>query len=160
MAPHLPSDTEVASWLRTLGVASRCQWDVLVFLSRHQATLLGAADLARLLGYPSTAIVVALDRLESLELVERSRVSQGARLYRCLVPHTSPRHEAFAQLQALAAHRAGRVLLIQHLRQDHTSEETAQQAKRFLADAKQRLEGHRREARAREERKQRWLKAI
>src|SRR5262245_2673615 len=48
-----PSDPEVAGWLHTLGVASLCQWDVLVFLYRHQTTLLGAADLARLLGYPS-----------------------------------------------------------------------------------------------------------
>jgi hypothetical protein len=56
-----PSDPEVAGRLHTLGVVSLCQWDVLVFLYRHQSTLLGAADLARLLGYPSDSIVVALD---------------------------------------------------------------------------------------------------
>jgi len=75
-----PPDPEVAGWLRTLGVASLCQWDVLVFLYRHQTTLLSAADLARLLGYPSDSIVVALDVLEALALVARSRVSQGARM--------------------------------------------------------------------------------
>src|SRR5215471_3387175 len=109
MAPHLPYDPEVAGWLHTLGVVSLCQWDVLIFLYRHQATLLGAADLARLLGYPSDSIVVALDVLEVLALVARSRVSQGARLYQFSVPLDSPRGTAFARLQALAAHRAGRV---------------------------------------------------
>ena len=56
-----PSDPEVTGRLHTLGVVSLCQWDVLVFLYRHQSTLLGAADLARLLGYPSDSIVVAVD---------------------------------------------------------------------------------------------------
>jgi DNA-binding MarR family transcriptional regulator len=160
MAPHLPPATEVAGWLHTLGVGSLCQWDVLIFLSRHQTTLLSAADLARLLGYASTALVVALDVLESLALVERSRISQGARLYRCLVPLDSPRREAFTQLQALAAHRAGRVRLAQQLRRDRTPEETVHQAQHFLADAQQRLEERRREARARAERRQQWQKAI
>jgi DNA-binding MarR family transcriptional regulator len=159
MAPHLPPDTEVAGWLHTLGVVTRCQWDVLLFLSRHQSTLLGAAHLARLLGYASTAIVVALDVLETLALVERSRVSQGARLYRCLVPHTSPRREAFAQLQALAVHRAGRVLLARQLRQHHTPEEMARQARRFLAEFQQRQQERQRAAQERAERRQRWLKA-
>ena len=160
MAPHLPPDTEVAGWLHTLGVVTRCQWDVLVFLCRHQITLLSAADLARLLGYASNEIVVALDALDTLELVERSRVSQGARLYQCLVPRTSPRRKAFAQLQALAEHRAGRVLLAQQLRRDHTPNEKAQQAQRFLADAQQRLEVRRRKAHERAKRRQGWLQAI
>jgi DNA-binding MarR family transcriptional regulator len=160
MAPHLPPDTEVAGWLHTLGVVTRCQWDVLVFLCRHQSTLLGAADLARLLGYASDEIVVALDALDTLELVERSRVSQGARLYQCLVPLTTPRREAFARLQDLAEYRAGRVLLAQQLRPDHTPDETTQQAKRFLADAQQSLQVRRREAQVRAERRQRWLQVI
>jgi DNA-binding MarR family transcriptional regulator len=160
MASPLPPDTEVASWLHTLGVVTRCQWDVLVFLSSHQNTLLGAADLARLLGYASNAIVVALDSLNALELVERSRVSQGARLYRCLVPSTAPRREAFAQLQALVEHRAGRVLLARQLRRDYTPQEMAHQARRFLADTQQRLQELRQQARECEERRQRWLKAV
>ena len=61
MTQTLPADTEVAGWLHTLGVTSLCQWDVLVFLYRHQATLLGAAHLARLLGYATEPIVAALD---------------------------------------------------------------------------------------------------
>lgn len=160
MASPLPPETAVAGWLQTLGVGSRCQWDVLVFLSRHQTTLLGAADLARLLGYASQVIVVALDVLETLHLVERSRISQGARLYRCLVPQTGPRCEAFAQLLALGAERAGRVCIARQLRPDHTPTERAEQAQRFLVEAQDRLQEHRRAAQDRAERRPRWLKAL
>jgi hypothetical protein len=155
-----PLDPEVAGWLSTLGVTSLCQWDVLVFLYRHQTTLLGAADLARLLGYPSNSIVVALDSLEALELVARSRVSQGARMYQFSIPLGSPRGEVFARLQALADHRPGRVRVAQQLRLDRTHGETLQAAKRFLADAQQRLQVVRQHARQREERRKTWRKAI
>jgi MarR family len=155
-----PSDTEIVGWLSTLGVTSLCQWDVLVFLYRHQTTLLGAADLARLLGYPSDSIVVALDGLEALTLVVRSRVSQGARLYQFSIPLGTPRDAAFARLQALAAHRPGRVRVAQQLRLDRTHGETLQAAKRFLADAQQRLQVIRQHAQQREERRTIWRKAI
>jgi len=155
-----PPDPEVAGWLRTLGVASLCQWDVLVFLYRHQTTLLGAADLARLLGYASDSIVVALDVLESLELVTRSRVSQGARLYQIVLPLGSARGTAFAQLQALAAHRAGRVRVAQQLRRDRTHREMLQAARRFLAAAQQRLQVIQGQVQQREERRKIWRQAI
>ena len=86
-----PSDPEVAGRLHTLGVVSLCQWDVLVFLYRHQSALLGAADLARLLGYPSDSIVVALDSLEALELVSRSRGSPKGRVCTSSVSRSAPR---------------------------------------------------------------------
>ena len=155
-----PSDPEVTGWLQTLGVASLCQWDVLIFLYRHQTTLLGTAELARLLGYASDSIVVALDVLESLALVTRSRVSQGARLYQFGLPFSSRRGAAFAQLQALAADRAGRVRVAQQLRRDRTHGEMLQAAKRFLADAQQRLHVARQHAQQREERRKTWRKAI
>ena len=160
MTPNPPRDPEVADWLHILGIVSLCQWDVLVFLYRHRTTLLGAADLARLLGYPSDSIVVALDVLEALTLVARSRVPKGARLYQFSVLLDSPRGEAFARLQALADHRAGRVRVAQQLRLDRTHGETLQAAKRFLADARQRLQVVRQHAQQREERKKRWRKAI
>lgn len=116
MTPHLSSEAEIADWITTLGVTSLCQWDVLVFLSSHQATLLGVESLARLLGYALEPLVAALDALEALALVERSRVSQGARLYHCRVPLVAPRGAALAQLQALASHRAGRVRVATQLR--------------------------------------------
>jgi hypothetical protein len=51
MAPSPSPDAEISNWLHTLGVTSLCQWEMLVFLYHHQATLLPVADLARLLGY-------------------------------------------------------------------------------------------------------------
>ena len=81
-----PGDAKVQGWLKTLGVQSLCQWDVLVFLYRHQTTLVGAEYLARLLGYPTEPVVAALDVLESLGLEERSRVSPGARVIAASIP--------------------------------------------------------------------------
>jgi hypothetical protein len=161
MAPHLPPDTEVAGWLHTLGIVSRCQWDVLVFLSRHQTTLLGAESLAQLLGYAPEPIVAAVECLESLALVARSRVSQGARLYQCIVPPTSPRGAAFARLQALADHHAGRVLMATQLRRaDRPPEEPLHASQRALTHAHQGRQAARPQADARAERRQPWRKAI
>jgi DNA-binding MarR family transcriptional regulator len=160
MEQYPPPDTEIAGWLKTLGVTSLCQWDVLVYLYRHQTTLLGAADLARLLGYPSDSIVVALDVLEALAFVTRSRVSQGARLYQFSILLDSRGGEAFTRLQALADHRPGRVRVAQQLRLDRTHGETLQAAKRFLADAQQRLHVVRQYAQQREERRKIWRKVI
>jgi len=160
MASSPPPDPEITGWLRLLGVTSCCQWDVLVFLSRHQTTLLGAADLARLLGYPSEAIVVALDGLETQELVARSRVSQGARLYHCRVLPDAPRCAALAQLLTLAADRVGRVRVAQQLRQGATPMEKLEQAQHFLRDAQQRLRLIRGQADARRDRRTLWQKAL
>ena len=111
-----PPDAEVEGWLKTLGIESLCQWDVLVFLYRHQISLVGAEYLACLLGYASGPVVAALDVLESLRLVERSRVSQGVRLYRFTVPADPRRGDASERLFALANSRACRVVLSRKLR--------------------------------------------
>ena len=39
MAHEPPTDAEVAGWLKTLGIESLCQWDVLVFFHGHQIGL-------------------------------------------------------------------------------------------------------------------------
>ena len=111
-----PPDAEVEGWLKTLGIESLCQCDVLVFLYRHQISLFGPECLAGLLGYASGPTVAALDVLESLRLVERSRVSEGVRLYRFTVPADPQRGDAWEQLFALANSRAGRVVLSKKLR--------------------------------------------
>jgi hypothetical protein len=110
------ADAEIDGWLTTLGIASLCQWDVLVFLYRHQASLVGADVIARLLGYASGPVVAALDVLECLGLVARSRVSQIVRLYRFTAPSDPLRGDAWACLLALASHRAGRVRLAKRWR--------------------------------------------
>lgn len=162
MASHLPPDAEVAGWLHMLGIVSLCQWDVLVFLSRHQTTLLGAESLAQLLGYETELIVAALDVLESLALVIRSRVSQGARLYQCMVPPTSPRGVAFARLQVIADHHAGRILVATQLQRGgrRPPEEALHAAQCDRNHTQPDLHTVRPQAYAHEERRHRWLQAI
>ena len=116
MAQDNPPDLQVECWLKILGIESLCQWDVLVFLYRHQISLFGEEHLASLLGYASGPTVAAMDVLESLRLVECSRVSQGMRLYRFTVPADPQRGDASERLFALANSRAGRVVLSKKLR--------------------------------------------
>lgn len=134
--PDDVSDADIDGWLHTLGLTSLPQWDVLVFLYRHQISLVGADVIARLLGYASGPVIAALDVLECLGLVERSRVSQIVRLYRFTVPSDPPRGDAWACLLALASHRAGRVRLAKRLRRGHhTDQERVQTAQHFRAEA-------------------------
>ena len=116
MDSETPPDLQVEGWLKTLGVESLCQWDVLVFLYRHQTSLAGVELIANLLGYAIETAVAALDFLESRRLVQRSRVSQNVRLYQFTVPSDRLRGDAFARLLALTDSRAGRVLLSKKLR--------------------------------------------
>jgi DNA-binding MarR family transcriptional regulator len=159
---HLESPTgaQIAGWLQTLGIASLCQWDVLFILYRHQASLVGAEYIAELLGYAPAAVVAALDVLECMGLVGRSRVSQNVRLYQFTVPTDPGRGGAFEQLEALATGRGGRLLVSGHLRGDGGSHrERAEAARRFLEKAQQAARASRRwlEKRAEEEK---WLIAI
>ncbi len=101
-----------------LGISSPIEWDVLVFVYRHQASLANAEQIARMLGYPSTVVADALDHLESRKLIRRSRASQGARLYQ-FVPSEAdpPSHSSFRQLITVAGNPAGRRMLVTKLRQ-------------------------------------------
>src|SRR5262249_41903876 len=138
-----------------------CQWDVLVFLYRHQTTLVGAEHLARLLGYATEPAVAALDVLESLGLVERSRVSQGARLYQFTMPLVPPGDGVFERLLALADPRAGRVLLSRQLRRnDRRPEEGLRATRRFLQEARPAARTAPQRVRQHKEGRQQWLKAI
>jgi hypothetical protein len=155
------SDAEIDGWLKTLGITSLCQWDVLVFLHRHQTSLLGADFIARLLGYASGTVVAALDVLEFLGLVERSRVSQIVRLYKFTVPSDPPRGDALARLLALGSDRGGRVRLSKSLRGgDQTDQDRLQSAQRFLAEAQQHVQATRQWWHTRRGGYERWLKAI
>jgi hypothetical protein len=115
MDPQNRPGLQVGSWLKTLGVECRCQWDVLVFLYRHTTSLVSGEHIARLLGWPTAEVVTALDALEPLGLVKRSRVDQGVRLYQFTAPVDSPRGDALTRLLNLAASRSGRLLLAQEL---------------------------------------------
>jgi DNA-binding MarR family transcriptional regulator len=150
----------VKGWMSTLGVVSLCQWHALSFLSRHQTTLLDAEYLACLLGYATEPVVAALDALESLQLVERSRLSQGARLYTLVVSSVGERAEAFAQLQALAGHRTGRLLVYKQLRRDgHSPASILQSARCYFEKAWQGVRATRRQAANGQARRQKWRHA-
>jgi DNA-binding MarR family transcriptional regulator len=103
-------------WLKTLQLENVAQWDLLTFLHRHRSALVTAEDIARLMGYQSAPIVAALESLETLGIVERSRLSQGARLYE-LTRLSDPRDRALAELLALNETRSGRIRILKKLRQ-------------------------------------------
>ena len=117
MAQDNEPDVQVEGWLKTLGIASLCQWDVLVFLYRHQSSLVSAEHIARFLGYATTEVVAALDSLESSGLLERSRVSQGVRLYQLTTLASAPapeggKSEVGRALERLMTHVDSRTLRV------------------------------------------------
>jgi DNA-binding MarR family transcriptional regulator len=116
MAEDNQPDLQVEGWLKILGIESLRQWDVLVFLYRHQSSLVSAEHIARFLGYATAEVVAALDSLESAGLVERSRVSQGVRLYQLTAPADLTRRDALERLMTLADSYAVRLLLARRLR--------------------------------------------
>ena len=79
MAEDNQPDLQVNGWLKTLGIESLCQWDVLVFLDRHPSILVSDEHLALFVGYATAEVVAALDSLESSGFVECSRFSQLSR---------------------------------------------------------------------------------
>jgi DNA-binding MarR family transcriptional regulator len=105
MAQDNEPDVQVEGSLKTLGIESLCQWDVLVFQYRHQSSLVSAEHIARFLGHATAEVVTALDCLESSGLVERSRVSQGVRLYQLTAPADLTRRDALERLMTLDASR-------------------------------------------------------
>jgi MarR family len=111
-------DFQIQECLTSLGISSPVEWDVLAFVYRHQASLANADQIARMLGYPRTVVGDALDHLDSLKLIRRSRASQGVRLYQFVSSEPDPpSHSCFQQLIKLAENPAGRWLLIKKLRQ-------------------------------------------
>ena len=115
MAQDNEPDLQVEGWLKTLGIESLCQWDMLIFLYRHQPSLVSAEHIARFLGYATAEVVAALDSLESSGLVERSRVSQGVRLYRLTALADPTRRDALERLMTLADSHTVRLLLARRL---------------------------------------------
>jgi DNA-binding MarR family transcriptional regulator len=127
-------DDDVRACLHIIGVESPCQWDLVVFLSRHRTTLMSAESLARLVGYRCETVTAALDSLEALQLVKRAG-SHGARLYE-MARVAPPRRAALERLLAMSDVREGRIVVWRHLRRDRTPQEGLETARRFLADAK------------------------
>jgi hypothetical protein len=119
---NAPDISAVKNWLLTAGIESLCHWDTLVFLYRHQASLVSAEHISSLLGYATGEVVAALEHLESLEFVKPSRASQGVRLYQSSAPVDPPRGDSFDRLMSLADSRAVRLLLAKRWRRGDRSD--------------------------------------
>ncbi len=115
MAQDNQPDLQVEGWLKTLGIESLCQWDMLVFLDRHPSILVSTDNIALFVGYATAEVVAALDSLESSGLVVRSRVSQGVRLYQLTAPTDPTRRGALEGLMTIADSHTGRLLLARRL---------------------------------------------
>ena len=107
---------DVQRWLEAMGVESLCQWDVIVFLNRHQTILMSPEQLARRMGYQTAIILGTLDSLAAHGFVRLSSGSSSARLYQSTTPTDPPQQEALRQLLALGNDRPGCLLLREYLR--------------------------------------------
>jgi DNA-binding transcriptional ArsR family regulator len=116
MASETSPDAQVVERLKALGVELMAEWDTLVFLHRHTASLGTAAEIARLTGYEKTEIGAALQKLEGLGLIQRTRASQGTRIYQCTEPSEPGRGTFLVELMGMAQSRSGRLLLLKHLK--------------------------------------------
>ena len=116
MSAEYSRDALVLDGLQTLGVAFLTEWDVLTFIYQHGASLCTAAQIARLVGYDKAETIAALQKLEALSLIERSRVMQGIRFYRLSVPTDPVRHRCLVEMMGLTQDRAGRLLALKHLK--------------------------------------------
>lgn len=133
MAPQESLDRRVDGWLELVRISLLSEWDVLVFLYRHGTSLATAGQIGLLLGYGSVTVGKALDRLGSLGLVERSRSSQGVRLYRFAVPMNSTCRQSMEQLLDLSENRSGRLIMARRLRERARSKQPHASAGLHLA---------------------------
>jgi DNA-binding MarR family transcriptional regulator len=109
-------DELVVKSLRVLGTTLVSEWETLAFVNRHAASLGTAAQIAQFIGYDKAEIAAALRKLEALGLILRSRVSQGIRFYQLSEPLEPSRQSCLLELVNLAQSRAGRLLVIKHLK--------------------------------------------
>jgi DNA-binding MarR family transcriptional regulator len=123
----------ISQSLKALGVTHLSEWDVLTFLYRHAASLCTATQIATLTGYDKVETGVALNKLETLDLIQRSRLSQGIRIYKFLEPTEPARRSSLIELMSLADHRAGRLLLLKHLKSSRHQSRRARESGLRLA---------------------------
>lgn len=113
-----PLESTVQTCLDSIGISLLSEWDVLSFVYRHGASLASTDQIAGLIGYESTVVRAALDRLEGENLIERSRPSNGVRFFRILASTDAGRQRCLQQIVSLSETRAGRLLLARRLKPD------------------------------------------
>jgi hypothetical protein len=106
----------VLKHLHAIGLDLIGEWDTLVFLYRHSASLCSTAQIARFTGYGKTETAAALHKLEALGLIQRSRAAHGIRIYQFSAPAEPGRHSCLLELMSLAQNRTGLLLLRRHLK--------------------------------------------
>jgi len=108
----------IQSCLESMGISLLSEWDILAFVYRHGPSLTNTDQIARLIGYESTVVGAALDRLERAKLIERSRPSQGegVRLHRMRVSTDVRHRQCLQQFVSLSESRDGRLLLTKLLK--------------------------------------------
>ena len=111
-------ELSVQGCLKGLGISLLCELDVLAFAHRHGAILARTNQIASLVGHEVAAVDSALKELESKRLIDRSRPSQGAFLFRFMTPTEDERKRCFRQLISLLESREGRVLAAKQLKSD------------------------------------------
>jgi DNA-binding MarR family transcriptional regulator len=111
-----PMELSLQNCLNGVGISLLSEWDVLIFVYRHGASLISADQIARLVGYPNGIVNDVLDRLEREKLIERSRLSHGVRFYRILASMDSRRWLCLQQLIDLTEYRTGRLQLAKRLK--------------------------------------------
>ena len=109
-------ELSVQNCLDDVGISLLSEWDILIFVYRHGASLASADQIARLIGYESSVVSYGLDRLEREKLIERSRPSRGLCFYRILASMDAGRRRCLRQLISLSESRAGRLQLAERLK--------------------------------------------
>lgn len=104
-------ELSVQSRLGSLGISLMSEWDVLAFVSSPRTSLTRAKQIASPIGYESTVVSAALERLERERLIERSQSSRGVSFCRMVTSTDAAHQGCILQLHSLSKTRAGRVLL-------------------------------------------------
>ena len=103
-------ELSVQGSLEDMGLFLLSEWDVLGFVYSHGTSLITVDRIACLVGYEAAVVGATLDRLEREGLIERSRTSQGACLYRIRAPMDPARRLCLHKLFNLSERRAGRMI--------------------------------------------------
>jgi hypothetical protein len=104
------SEISVRAWLESAGISLLSQWDVLAFIYRHGPCLTSAEQVARLIGYETTAVTAALDWLERENVIQRAGFCQ-VQLHTIVAFPDDDRGRSLRQLVSRSGSRAERLRL-------------------------------------------------
>jgi hypothetical protein len=111
-----PRELSVQSCLASMGISLLIDWNILVFVHRHGMTLASIDQMARLLVCKSASVSDALERLESRQLIESSRLSKGVCFYKVAVASDGVLKSCFQHLLGVTSNRRGRLILADMLK--------------------------------------------